>query len=312
MLCDVLLTPCSDKVFGMAVYSLSFLSVETELDLVVPVSNVPQLTDSDSQGVQEESQHGLKRGKRKLFDDSNSIDDCNKKAKCQKQSNTEVGFHQEESFPSVCREETTCKYHHNENGPYDIQLEIDSGIQIPVHRCVLAKASDMFAAMLSSNYKEGSMPVISLKEITYNALILAVHKAYGCAFPGLHGSSESNNICCHVIKMVDSLPSDAKFDFLIEVLATADKFLMPELKSFCEHVLPSYVKESNILPLCLYAAHYHSKALCISGMKFLLLKVKNLSQQFNLAKQVFKSQDNVKLVKILHDMLLKHLQEKPM
>lgn len=295
LLCDALLTTSNDRNFAKAVYSLSVLSVETELNIETPASVSTQSSIIETQGSVV-NRDNMKTGKRKLFTESEITEEGNVETSPKRQK-----------FCS--NEKGSCKYHHNDYGPYDIQLELDTGARFPVHRSVLSKSSDMFTAMFSSNYKEGSMPIVQLKEITHNALCLAVHKAYGCAFPYFQGT-EATNVCSHVTEIFNSITSDAKFNLLVDLLATADKFLMLELKYFCESVLPLLVNESNLVSLCLCAAHYHSDKLCAFGMKFLMLKVKDLSCQCSVAKQICKSQEKTKLVNSLYETLLHHLQKR--
>lgn len=299
MLCDLLVSENDDQVLAKVVSSLKTLSSSVGLTLHASTTLAAEINLVNQTQL----------GKRKL-DDNIKLASEGTSIKCPKldlissPSNSDCdGIRAEGS--------SSCKYDDNHHGPCDIKFQVDSGEQIAVHPEILSSMSEMFAAMLSSNYKEGSMPVIPIRQVSLNALTCVIHSGYGCTPPVSFDQedTECSSVCSHLQTVFDSYELKSRFQFMVELLAIADRFLMSNLKGLIEKLLMSLTTESNIVSLILSAAHYHSKTLCEFGLKFLLLKVSDLDNQFWAFREIFKSHDRQKLLDILYEVLFHQLQK---
>lgn len=297
MLCDLLVSENDDQVLAKVVSSLKSLSSSTGLMLhaSTKLSSTENYLENQAQ-----------MGKRKL-DIETASDES--RSKCPKLDVTSPSD-SDCDFVGI-DDGSSCKYYNNHHGPCDIKFQVDSGEQIPVHPSILSSMSEMFAAMLSSNYKEGSMPVIPMQQVSLNVLTCVIHHGYGCTLPNSFDQedTESPRVCRHLQTIFDSSKLKSRFQFMIELLAIADRFLMAKLKCLTEKLLVSLAAESNIVSLVLSAAHYHSKILCGFGLRFLLLKVSDLENQFHAFREIFRSHDRCKLLDILFGVLSHQLQK---
>ncbi|XP_031551533.1 armadillo repeat-containing protein 5-like [Actinia tenebrosa] len=298
MLCDLLVSENDDQVFAKVVISLKYLSSSTglTLDASTKLSSTENYLENQTQ-----------MRKRKL-DSKKASDEI--RTKCPKLDLTSSPYDSDHDF--VGNEDgSPCKYYNNHHGPCNIKFQVDSGEQIPADPRILSGMSEMFAAMLSSNYKEGSMSVIPIHQVSLDALTCVIHHGYGCtlslSFDG-EDSSESSEVCRHLQAIFDTYNSKSRFQFMVELLAIADRFLMAKLKCLAERLLISLATESNIVSLILSAAHYHSKTLCEFGLSFLLLKVSDLQHQFHAFRDIFRSHDKCKLLDILYEVLSHQFQ----
>ncbi|EDO50064.1 predicted protein [Nematostella vectensis] len=288
MLVSLLQDPPSNRVFVAAIYSLLELCSLTELSINVPDTHPcePKVELDCTFTLSTETRkrkHVFKSGdrtakKRKLEDNDHE------------KISTQVKCHQAE---------------HNSDSDFDVKFELDSGHVIPAHRKVLRQASDMFSAMLSSCYKEGTLEVIPLQDVTMTTLKCVIHYAYGCHLP----CDERSTICPELKNIFSSVSNpESKFEFLFELLALADRFLMSELKANCEEHLQPLVTARNCLATCYYGLHYHSSSLCNFGMRYLLSQVSWPQGQCQMLQELLRSKEKQRLVETIYRLLLQQLR----
>ena len=136
----------------------------------------------------------------------------------------------------------SCYYKAKHSVPFDVSLETESDECLPAHRCVLRGLSEVFAAMLSHGFKEGSQSEIPLKDISHSVILFMVHYAYGCGCK-IPSSCNEDNVCLYCLYFLNLLPVHGDsggvlgFDLLLELLQCADRFLIQPLKDQCELLL---------------------------------------------------------------------------
>lgn len=102
----------------------------------------------------------------------------------------------------------------------DITFVTDYGQKVFANREQLTRQSEVFAAMLTSNFLESTSAEVPIPDISLVALRFIVHYLHGCSAK------------CKVIEFIVSPKSDLPFDGIVNVLAHADQYMLTELQGF--------------------------------------------------------------------------------
>ena len=194
-----------------------------------------------------------------------------------------------------------CMYKGSNLQGCNVKFCMDSGELISAHRQIIASASDVFTAMLSGDFLEGTLPVVPIRDISFNVFETAVHFAYGCSLSSpctapRHESSEP-------------LEKDTKSNFFLELLMFADKFLMAGLKAACESRLIHLINLVSVVQFCIAGVQLNAPKLCAYCLCYLLqVKIADLPRSFHLFKELFMSDEKEAIVEHLYQLLLSYLK----
>lgn len=172
------------------------------------------------------------------------------------------------SSNSVNNSSTGCRYNENTTETYDVTLKLDSGEFIKAHRSVLSAFSEVFSAMLSSDYAEAKQPEVIVKDMAYEVLLFLVHFAYGCQRYLPEDTTTEPTL------FEKCLPSDhslANFDFLLDLLVCADRFLLDGLKYQCQKLLIHCMNKQRVVDAYLCGACYNAPELRDFSLKYVFL-----------------------------------------
>ena len=229
--------------------------------------------------------------------------------------------------------DTYCCYDKSHSTPFDVVVKLDTGESIKAHRSILCALSEVFAAMLSSDFIEANQSEVMIKELNHATVIFLVHYAYGCrwsvherfvACPLLEESlSSGDNSAPSANSPVrnnspprkdrspprrnrslpgrdrspprmnrsssrrDRSPSRSNspssdnpptkdrfkfdFDFLMDLLACADRFLLTALKKQCEHLMMYGLKSDYVVNAYLAAVFYNTARLRVYSLQYIFL-----------------------------------------
>ncbi|ODN00365.1 Speckle-type POZ protein, partial [Orchesella cincta] len=117
--------------------------------------------------------------------------------------------------------------------PFDVTIKCRRGTEFSAHKDILAARSPVFKAMLSSEFKEGKTGTINIHDLSGDAMQILLYFVYN---GGLHENWKSATE---------------------EVVYAADKYGLPQLKHFFDHLLLEVVNIGNALKL-LQLAERHS------------------------------------------------------
>ena len=218
-----------------------------------------------------------------------------------------------------------CKHSTDVQGNFDLVIRLDTGELVPCHRQVLMKASEVFTAMLSNSYAEASQPDVCIRDVSHAVFSSALHLLYGCTNCVTICSNieseplETNGVVCKSVKQErkpehhspwTELPGAAaisnrlhlKFDFLIDLLAFADRFMLNELKTFSEEQLILVTDTTNVASACVHAKFYHANTLARFCLCYLLTRVPEICCRYRLFKQLLTSKEKEHIVEDLHDL----------
>ncbi|XP_055349234.1 uncharacterized protein LOC129596086 [Paramacrobiotus metropolitanus] len=118
---------------------------------------------------------------------------------------------------------TGCQYEQMPAVDNDAVCQLDDGTIVPVNREKLAAASDVFAALLGSNFIEGRQQIVPIKQTEAQAFTGIVHVLCGCRFTS----------CPHL----DTLLTDPTGLPLLDLVQLSDQFLLFDLRDFASTVL---------------------------------------------------------------------------
>ena len=200
--------------------------------------------------------------------------------------------------------ETYCCYDKSHSTPFDVVVKLETGESIKAHRSVLCALSEVFAAMLSSDFIEANQSEVMIKELNHATAMFLVHYAYGCrwsvqerfvACPLLEESlSSGDNSAPSANSLLsnnspprrDRSPSSSSnspssdhpptkdrfkfdFDFLMDLLACADRFLLTSLKKQCENLLMYGLKSDHVVNAYLAAVFYNTARLRVYVLQYI-------------------------------------------
>ena len=174
---------------------------------------------------------------------------------------------------SVNNSSTGCRYNETDTTePYNVILKLDSEEFIKAHRSVLSAFSEVFSAMLSSDYAEAKQPEVIVKDIDYDVLLFLVHYAYGCQrYLPEDTTTDPATLCTLFEKCLPSDHSLANFDFLLDLLVCADRFLLDGLKYQCQQLLIHCVNKHRVVDAYLCGACYNAPELRDFSLKYVFL-----------------------------------------
>ena len=173
---------------------------------------------------------------------------------------------------SVNNSSTGCRYNENTTVPYNVTLKLDSEEFIRAHRSVLSAFSEVFSAMLSSDYAEAKQPEVIVKDMSYDVLLFLVHYAYGCQrYLPEDTTTDPATLCALFEKCLPSDHSLADFDFLLDLLVCADRFLLDGLKYQCQQLLIHCVNKHRVVDAYLCGTCYNASELRDFSLKYVFL-----------------------------------------
>lgn len=171
-----------------------------------------------------------------------------------------------------------CFYKMTHSTSFDVVLKVENGGTIQVHRSVLNAFSEVFAAMLSGDFVEAKQSEIIVKDLSYSTVLFLVHYAYGCslsfdtdvnrvsACPSFEEYLSAERTPC-----LQSNHFKFDFDFLLDLLASADRFLLTDLKGQCEQLTMYSVTGERVIETYLAAAFYRTSRLRIYCLQYIFL-----------------------------------------
>jgi hypothetical protein len=191
-----------------------------------------------------------------------------------------------------------CCYDKSHSTSFDVVIKLDTGESIEAHRSVLCAFSDVFAAMLSTDFVEASQSEVVIKELNHATAVFLVHYAYGCRWsvherfiacplleeslsagnspPSNDSPSRSNNSpTSNDSPSSDKPPSGDRFkfdfEFLMDLLACADRFLLTALKKQCENLMMYGLTGERVVDAYLTAVLYNTARLRVYCLQFIFL-----------------------------------------
>ncbi|XP_028400595.1 uncharacterized protein LOC114523765 [Dendronephthya gigantea] len=185
-----------------------------------------------------------------------------------------------------------CFYHNNHQTPFDVVMKVETGESIEVHRSVLCKLSEVFSAMFSSHFMEGHQSEIILKDLNHSTLQFLVHYAYGCCW-----SLKSHFDVCPLLEQI--LSSDRfklDFDFLLNLLACADRFLLGILKKQCENLMMFSLSAEHVTEAYLTAVLYNTPRLRVRCLQFIFLGDIELNCVYKYVVKLLQSQERDRVI----------------
>lgn len=171
------------------------------------------------------------------------------------------------------RVEQACRCKKTDFRPFDVVVKVETGESVEAHRSVLCGLSEVFEAMLSSDFLEASQPEVIVKDLSHDILVFLLHYAYGCCW-ALENRPTAN---CPVMRecLAESSPESDQFqcdvDFLFELLACADRFLLSGLKKQCEQLIMHSLSGEHVTVAYLTAVFYNTPRLRIHCLQFIFL-----------------------------------------
>ena len=172
-----------------------------------------------------------------------------------------------------------CSYSQAHATPFDVAVKVESEESIGAHRSVLSALSEVFKAMLSSNFVEAAQSEIVVKDLSHASALFLVHYAYGCTW-----SPENRSTSCPLLEKSLSLVTSPQserlvtdFDFLFELLACADRFLLTDLKKQCEQLMMYSLTGERVVDTYLVAVYYNTPRLRVYSLQFIFLQELDLS-----------------------------------
>ena len=208
---------------------------------------------------------------------------------------------------------SSCLYKENCFGSHDVNFQMDNENVVSAHKQVMEKASDVFTAMLSDRYVESFQSVIQIPDVSSNVFEFALHHIYGCILlpgnvkpPGVSFSPAS----CEVFKrtMSELQSKGTKVQFLLELLAFSDRFMLDGLRMVCELFLIDLIDTTTVVQICNLSLQLNSPQLCTHCLSYLLqVKISDLPNSLHLFKELFLCVVRKDLVEQLYRLLLSHL-----
>ncbi|XP_055354435.1 speckle-type POZ protein-like [Paramacrobiotus metropolitanus] len=106
-------------------------------------------------------------------------------------------------------------HHEPDLHPADFVIRSSEGTDFPVHRCILATHSPVFAAMLAHDSTEKKQALCELDDIDGESVDILCDYVYGCELGKVNRDNAE------------------------KILITADKYDVADLRAFCERLLAS-------------------------------------------------------------------------
>ena len=191
-----------------------------------------------------------------------------------------------------------CSYSKTPSTPFDVVMKMYTGESIEVHRSVLCALSEVFAAMLSSDFIEASQSEIMIKDLNHATALFLVHYAYGCSW-----SIDNSSVACPLLK--ESLSSDnspqsdrSKFDFefLVDLLACADRFLLTDLKKQCEQLMMYSLTGDHVADAYLAAVFYNTPRLRVYSLQYIFLGDLEMNCVYNCVVKLLQSEERDRVI----------------
>lgn len=195
---------------------------------------------------------------------------------------------------------SVCRYRDSDHCPFDLCVKITNGSKVyryQVHRQTLAKASEVFAVMLSGGYQESLSNEVTLQQVSPEAFETVLHHVYSCPWRGSgcghrgRGHVVEEMSACEDDRLVkiykqhkeleegliegitSCLPSDVereRISHTLQVLALANRYFVPSLLSACEWEVLGCVSFDSLVPVFLYSQLHQSRALAHACVKRLV------------------------------------------
>ncbi|EDV22107.1 uncharacterized protein TRIADDRAFT_59264 [Trichoplax adhaerens] len=135
----------------------------------------------------------------------------------------------------------------------DAILVTENGSELPVNREIISQQSVYFSAMYSGYFIEAKLEKSYIKEIDDTAMIAILLYLYGFNWriqPSIMQlktilSANSINEVKFTVKLFDRLDEEDNIEFYWNVLISADKLLLEELKEACEPYIIDLLKPHN-------------------------------------------------------------------
>ena len=187
-----------------------------------------------------------------------------------------------------------CSYTQTDSTPFDVVIKVDTGESIEAHRSVLCDSSEVFAAMLSSNFVEANQQEVLVRDLNHTTALFFVHYAYGCSW-----SFEHRFAACPVLEESLCCDSSIDFDFLLELLACTDQFLLTNLKKQCVQLLMFYLSNEQAVDAYLAAVFYNAPLLRLYSLKYIFLGKIELECAYNCLRRLLQSQEKDRVIEDL-------------
>ncbi|KAJ8675230.1 hypothetical protein QAD02_011016 [Eretmocerus hayati] len=135
----------------------------------------------------------------------------------------------------------------------DVTLAVE-GKKLYAHKCILAKKSEVFAAMFTHNMKENERAYVDIDDVAYDVMREFLRYIYS--------------------GRVDNLEKMA-----MTLYKAADKYLIKNLKKICERQLIQNINAQNVLEYLNFASLFNVPALKQQSIDFLKSNAKDVARQ---------------------------------
>jgi hypothetical protein len=208
-----------------------------------------------------------------------------------KRTKVEYGSTKLKTFSGNC-----CSYNKTHSVPFDVAVKVDTGESIEAHRSVLCAFSEVFAAMLSTNFIEASQSEVVIKDVNHATVLFLFHYAYGCSW-----SVNRRSIACPFFEeslSIDNSPRSDRFDFdfLLDLLACADRFLLTGLKKQCEQLMRHSLICEHVADAYLAAVFYNTPGLRVFALQYIFLGDLELNCVYNCVVRLLQSQERDRVI----------------
>ena len=180
-----------------------------------------------------------------------------------------------------------CSYIQTDSAPFDVVVKVDTGESIEAHRSVLCDSSEVFAAMLSSNFVEANQREVIVRDLNHITALFLVHYAYGCSW-----SFERRFATCPVLAESLCTDSSLDFDFLLELLASSDQFLLTDLKKQCVQLIMFRLTNKQAVDAYFAAVFYNAPVLRMYSLKYIFLGEIELECAYECLQRLLQSQES--------------------
>ena len=180
-----------------------------------------------------------------------------------------------------------CSYIQTDLAPFDVVVKVDTGESIEAHRSVLCDSSEVFAAMLSRNFVEANQREVIVRDLNHITALFLVHYAYGCSW-----SFERRFAACPVLAESLCTESSIDFDFLLELLASSDQFLLTDLKKQCVQLIMFRLTNKQAVDAYLAAVFYNAPVLRMYSLKYIFLGEIEMECAYECLQRLLQSQES--------------------
>lgn len=185
-----------------------------------------------------------------------------------------------------------CLYNHIHPTPFDVVIKVETGESVEAHRSVLCDLSEVFSAMLSSYFMEGNQSEIMLKDLHHSTLLFLVHYAYGCCW----SLKPDFEVCPLLEEFFSSDHFKLDFDFLLNLLACADRFLLSTLKKQCEQLMMFSLRAEHVTEAYSTAVLYNTPRLRVHCLQFIFLGDVGLNSVYKYVVKLLQSHERDRVI----------------